>query len=495
MKVTLTGHILESVNSPTRVRAVVRAEYFLIKVCLIVLDLFLTYLAFRVAYTIRFSSGLSFFQESIVPGSPRYVDFMWLIIPIWLFIFAALGLYNQQNLLGGTREYALLLNATTLGMFVIISAGFLLPDELILARGWVLLVWLLGFLYTAFGRFLFRRVVYALRRTGRFQTPALLVGLNDEGKLLADQFSQTRSSSIRLVGYIHDAPADEKQPELNWLGKLQDLENIISKYGVREIILTSSALSQEQVLSLFRQYGTSDEVTLRMSSGLYEIITTGMEIREDGLVPLLTINKVRMTGIDRVLKQVIDYAIAIPVIIMLLPVFAVIAALIRLDSPGPIIYRRRVMGVNGKRFDAYKFRTMRVNGDDIFKDNPELLKEYQANYKLKNDPRVTRIGNFLRKTSLDEFPQFVNVLRNEMSIVGPRMISPEELGKYQQWNINLLTVKPGITGLWQVRGRSDVDYDERVRMDMYYIRNWSAWLDMALIIQTVPAILSKRGAY
>lgn len=153
------------------------------------------------------------------------------------------------------------------------------------------------------------------------------------------------------------------------------------------------------------------------------------------------------------------------------------------------------MGVNGKQFDAFKFRTMRMDGDEIFANNPELLREYQENYKLKNDPRITRLGHFLRKTSIDELPQLINVLRNEMSIVGPRMICPEELDKYQQWNINLLTVKPGITGLWQVRGRSNVDYEERVRMDMFYIRNWSAWLDIQLLIQTIPAVLSKRGAY
>lgn len=495
MKASLTGRLAGSVDSATKVRAINRLQFTLIRFSLVILDLVLIYMAFRVSYGIRFTSGLGIFQESIVPEITHYQDFMWLAIPLWLVIFAGMGLYNHRNLLGGTREYSLLLNATTLGMFLIISLGFLLPNELILARGWVVLAWFLGFLYTAIGRFVFRRIIYAMRKHGYFQNQAILVGLNHEGHLLASQFNLTRTSSIRLVGYINNGPVDEADEKLKYLGKINDLDNLINKHSVSEIILTSSALSQDEIISLFRKYGTMSDINLRMSSGLYEIITTGMEIHEDGLVPLMTINKVRMTGVDYLLKQIVDYAIAIPALIALLPVFAIIAIAIKLDSPGPVIYRRRVMGVNGKQFDAFKFRTMHVNGDEIFRNNPELLQEYQANYKLKNDPRITRIGRFLRKTSLDEFPQFFNVLRNEMSVVGPRMICPDELSKYEKWNINLLTVKPGITGLWQVRGRSDVDYEERVRMDMFYIRNWSAWLDIQLIIQTVPAILSKRGAY
>jgi lipopolysaccharide/colanic/teichoic acid biosynthesis glycosyltransferase len=172
-----------------------------------------------------------------------------------------------------------------------------------------------------------------------------------------------------------------------------------------------------------------------------------------------------------------------------------IAIAVRLDSPGPVIYRRRVMGINGRQFDAYKFRTMLTNGDEILAQHPELLAEWVENQKLVDDPRVTRLGRFLRKTSLDELPQLINVLKREMSLVGPRMISPGEITKYNQWDMNLLTIQPGITGLWQVSGRSDVSYEERVRLDMHYIRNWTIWLDLQLLLQTIPAVLKGRGAY
>ena len=153
------------------------------------------------------------------------------------------------------------------------------------------------------------------------------------------------------------------------------------------------------------------------------------------------------------------------------------------------------MGVNGTSFDAFKFRTMHVNGDEILNHHPDLTEELAKNHKLKEDPRITRAGNFLRKFSLDELPQLINVLRGKMSLVGPRMISPEEMDQYGQWGMNLLTVRPGITGLWQVSGRADLDYDQRVNLDMYYIRNWTIWLDLHLLFRTIPAVLSRKGAY
>jgi exopolysaccharide biosynthesis polyprenyl glycosylphosphotransferase len=321
--------------------------------------------------------------------------------------------------------------------------------------------------------------------------------MNQEGRLLYEQITTSQNSGLRMLGYVDvsELSADPDILNLKRLGSLANLDAIIQRQQIETIILTSSALSQEQVIDLFTKYGTLKNLQMRLSTGLYEIITTGVQVREDGMVPMMVINKVRMAGADQFFKSLLDYLITIPVLIILLPVFLVVAVAIKLDSTGPIIYRRRVVGVNGKEFDAFKFRTMIQDSDRYLAAHPELLTEYKENYKLKRDPRVTRLGQFLRKFSIDELPQLVNVLRNEMSIVGPRMITPQELEKYNQWGINLLTVKPGITGMWQVRGRSDVSYEERVRFDMFYIRNWTIWMDIQLIFQTIPAILSKRGAY
>jgi lipopolysaccharide/colanic/teichoic acid biosynthesis glycosyltransferase len=232
-----------------------------------------------------------------------------------------------------------------------------------------------------------------------------------------------------------------------------------------------------------------------MSSGLYEIITTGLRVREYAYVPLVCVNKVRLTGTDNLLKTLLDYGLTLPAMVVIVPIFLLIGVAIKLDSPGPVFYRRRVMGQNNRQFDAFKFRTMHLNGDEILANNKDLLQELNEKRKLKEDPRVTRVGRFLRKYSLDEVPQMFNVLLRDMSLVGPRMIHPDEMKEYNTWGMNLLTVKPGITGLWQVSGRSDLSYAERVRLDMHYIRNWSIWLDLQLLLQTIPAVLRGRGAY
>ncbi len=384
-----------------------------------------------------------------------------------------------------------------MGMFIVIAAGFLQP-YFVIARGWLLLAWGFAFLFTAMGRFSLRRVIYALRPRGYFMSQALIVGANDEGISLARQLQSWKTSGLHVIGFL-----DKKFPvgtylfeHLFVLGKLDDLDQVIKQYHVEELILAASAISsRDKMLDVFKQYGVADGVNVRMSSGLYEIITTGLKVREFAYVPLVGVNKVRLTGIDRLLKLLLDYGLTIPGFILILPILVAIAIAIKLDSPGPIIHRRRVMGVNGRQFDAYKFRTMVVNGDEILASHPELQAKLSEDHKLKEDPRVTRVGRFLRKSSLDELPQLLNVLKREMSLVGPRMIAPEEIEKYDQWDINLLTVRPGITGLWQVSGRSDVSYDQRVSLDMYYIRNWSIWLDLQLIFQTLPAVLKGHGAY
>jgi len=207
------------------------------------------------------------------------------------------------------------------------------------------------------------------------------------------------------------------------------------------------------------------------------------------------VNKVRLTKIDRLLKFILDYGLTIPALFLTSPLLLLSAIAVKIDSSGPIIYRRRVMGLDCQQFDAFKFRTMYVNCDEILKAHPVLQAELSQNHKLKHDPRVTRVGRFLRKYSLDELPQLVNVLKQDMSLIGPRMISPEEMRKYDQWITSLLSVKPGITGLWQVSGRSDISYDERICLDMYYIQNWSIWLDLRLIFRTIPAVIKSKGAY
>jgi exopolysaccharide biosynthesis polyprenyl glycosylphosphotransferase len=486
---------------PPRVRPLtrltLRMQWSLFTVGLVLTDILMIGLAFRLAYSFRFELALSIFAIEVVPYQRFYELLIVIMGLVWLGIFAGLGLYDRHQLLGGTEEYQRVFQGSTYALLLVIVAGFLAPT-LIIARGWLVLGWFFTWLLVSLGRFGHRHLVYHLRRRGLFLSPAVIVGANPEGLSLAQQLIGWSTSGLHVVGFV-----DKKLPagtpvwqHLHVLGSVDELDAIIEEHGVQEVILATSALSvRDSLLQLFRRYGVSSKINLRLSSGLYEIITTGLTVREFAYVPLVGINKVRLRGVDLTLKLILDYIICIPGLIVISPLLLLIALAIRLDSPGPIIYQRRVMGVGGKQFGAYKFRTMHINGDELLAQRPDLLAELNANHKLKHDPRVTRLGRFLRRTSLDELPQLMNVVRREMSLAGPRMISPEEMEKYDQWGLNLLTVKPGITGLWQVSGRSNITYQERVQLDMYYIRNWSIWLDLQLLWQTIPAVLRGTGAY
>lgn len=472
-------------------------QWFLYKVVLVVSDVLMTGLAFRLAYFFRFEVPLGIFEENALISIEHYRLLVALASFLWILIYWMNGLYNNQNLLGGTREYDKIFRSSTIGFLLIVVAGFLEPS-LIVARGWLLMAWAFTFIFAFAGRFLLRRSIYMLRKHGFFLTPAVIVGANQEGRWLAEQLLSWKTSGLHLVGFV-----DKKEPvttplfhNLVCLGSVDQLGEIITRYQIGEVILASSAIStRDYLLDIFKRYGVSDSVNIRMSSGLYEVITTGLTVNEFAYVPLVYVNKVRLTGADNFLKLVLDYVITLTVLLLISPLLLVLALLIKLSSPGPIIHKRRVMGINGRQFDALKFRSMVINGDEVMAGHPGLKEELAKNHKLKDDPRVTRVGAFLRKFSLDELPQLFNVLKREMSLVGPRMISPEEVAMYKQFDMNLLTVHPGITGLWQVSGRSDISYDERVRLDMYYIRNWSIWLDLQLLFQTIPAVLKGRGAY
>ncbi|MBP9501745.1 MAG: sugar transferase [Candidatus Promineofilum sp.] len=466
------------------------------RVSLILTDVFLSLLALWFAGWVRFNVMLPIFNLEATPAVPTLSVIAFGFIPMWLLIFAAHGLYRERVLLGGTQEYELVFRATSVGMLIIIIFGFIQPDR-DPARGWVLLAWIFVAILVMAGRFFLRRIVYALRRRGYFLSRALIIGNNPEAHSLAEQLTGWQTSGLAVQGIVSTDPliGDHGPKSLPVLGTLNHLDEIIQEFNINEVVLASSALTQDQILSIFKRYGISDTINLRLSSGLFEVITTGLEVKEVASVPLMRVNQVRLTGVNYVVKWITDISLAIALLMLSLPILAVIAIAIRLDSPGKVIYRRRVMGLNGNQFDAFKFRTMYVNGDDILAAHPDKETELGQAFKLKEDPRVTRVGRFLRKYSLDELPQLGNVLLRQMSLVGPRMISPDELVKYEQWDLNLLTVPPGITGLWQVSGRSDLFYSDRVQLDMRYIRNWSIWLDLHILMRTVAVVLKGEGAY
>ncbi|MBM3130350.1 MAG: sugar transferase [Chloroflexi bacterium] len=456
-------------------------------------DVIALVLASLIAYVFRFLFEIEIF-EAVTPSPDFYVHVTVLLIPLWLLLFHLFHLYDWHYLLGGTSEYGSIVNACTLGVMFLSIA--LIITRVIIARGWLVLFWLFTIAFVGVVRFAMRRVAYAARRRGYLRTPVLVVGADAEGCAIAEQLREAQTSGADVLGFVDDRVSPgEKVCDLPVLGSVAHLPRIVTQNDVEEIILSTAALTREQVLQIYDTFGPSSTVELRLSPGLFEILTTGARVKEWGYVPLVSVNKVRLDEFETALKTILDYGLTLAGLVVIAPILLIIAIAVKLDSPGPAIYRRRVLGRGGGEFDAFKFRTMHVNGDEILARHPELQAELKTNGKLKDDPRVTRLGKVLRKFSLDEFPQLFNILLGQMSLVGPRMICPAEGAFYGKWKMNLLTVKPGITGMWQISGRSDVTYEERIRLDMHYIRNYTIWTDLMILFRTIPAVLGGRGAY
>lgn len=463
---------------------------------LVAVDVLMLALAFTLAYVIRFHTGFGMFREDAVPQVDFYLRLAAMMTVGWLSLFWVFHLYDWDILLGGTREYSAVFQASLAGILVVAIVQFM-DEDFVVARGWVGLTWVLAFLLVATGRFWVRRLGYAARRHGYLVSPVLVVGANQEGRLVAQQLLTWPTSGLLMLGFLDDtvSPGSRVAGNLYVLGPVASLDQKVREYGVENLLLAASALPRDAIAEVFRRYGHDPNVKLHLSSGLFEVISSPLDVHELAYVPLIGIHHGRLAGIEAVLKTILDYALTLTALAVLWPVMLVIAARIKLDSPGPVFHRRRVMGLNGRQFDALKFRTMVVNGDAVLAAHPELQEELARAHKLKVDPRITPSGHFLRKFSLDELPQLFNVLKRDMSLVGPRMITAPELDQYQDLDMNLLTVRPGLTGLWQVSGRSDIGYADRVRLDTYYIRNYSIWLDLQIIWQTIPVVLGGKGAY
>lgn len=458
--------------------------------------------ALFLSYWIRFSLGVTVAPE-VEPESGSYLILGAALIPIWIAIFSVQGLYDVDRPLGGPRELSRVFHACGTGSMILVLLHFL-DETVVVARGWVVGAWVLSIVLISGMRIVRRLVLRALRERGQMATRTVIVGTNKEAQSLARQLLDRTEAGRLVVGLVETQGATSDnlldstplEGRLPLLGNAENIGEIVRSTGAHEVIAASSALGRDRLLELFETLQPIPEVSLRLSSGVYEVLTTGVEVGEVASIPLITPRRLRLSSSEILLKSLFEYAAAGIGVLVLSPLLALIALLVLLDSPGPVIFRRRVIGVNGRTFDAFKFRTMQADADQRLRESAELSEEIKRSGKLKRDPRITRLGAFLRRFSLDELPQLFNVLRGEMSLVGPRMITAAETLKYGRHRANLLTVKPGITGLWQVSGRSDLDYAERVRLDMHYIRNYSVWLDFyILLVQTPGAVLSGRGAY
>ena len=377
--------------------------------------------------------------------------------------------------------------ATWLGLVFLVETGLAHPRLRNLIVFWVVFV---GAIVAsrALARAVARRAFAGLRER------TIVVGARRVGALVGRKLSGPRRG-IELVGYLDDNPLETEGIE--HLGGVDALERVVRAHGVERVIIAFSQLPAQQENDLCRRC-LELEVQLDIVPRLFEVVGPRALVQSlDGL-PLLSLSPARLSPSARAVKRGLDIAVSGAALLLLSPLLVVAAVWIKLDTPGPVFFRQERMGFGGARFRIFKFRTMAVDAD-VRKDEVAHLNKHTESgprmFKVPDNPRVTPFGRFLRRWSLDELPQLINVLRGEMSLVGPRPLILGEDEHIRGHSRRRLSLTPGITGLWQVLGRSDIPFAEMVALDYLYVTNWSLWGDMKLLAQTVPVVLQRRGAY
>ncbi len=394
-----------------------------------------------------------------------------------------------------TREILKSITAATVVIFAIVSIGK--PVD----TSWITLafLWLYGIFTFPIFRFIGKT---ALFKAGIWKEKLAIIGSGEMAKSIAGFLKNNRFIGYEVVGFVDENGKSIRVngKKLNVIGSLEEIEIILRDNDIRAVAIAAPSLSKDELIKVIGR------VQNHIKTVLIAPNIRGIPVLNSEFFPLF-MEQLFLVKIDnnlktpkKALKRAFDIVFSIILLPFLLPFMAIIGVAIKLDSKGPIFFSHERIGYNGKSFKILKFRSMYVDADrrlkEILESDPLARKEWERNFKLKNDPRVTKIGKFLRKTSLDELPQIFNVLLGQMSFVGPRPVVKDEIEKYYRDKAEFyFRVKPGITGLWQVSGRSDTDYDFRVKLDVWYVLNWSFWLDIILIIKTIKCVIKGEGAY
>lgn len=441
------------------------------------------------AYFIRISSYVADIRPVIYDLSfKEYMGAVLAIAPFWILIFALNGLYNLKVTRRLIQEFFTIAIAASGGLMVVIILIFL-RRELFSSRFIILSGWILSILFVMMGRFLVRNLEKMLVRKYNFGIhQVLLVGGNGIKNILADYFNKDKGMGYRIVNFVDGFDSAQ-------------IEKIVKEKKVNEIIQCDPAIDrakQEFLFDLCDQYKI-DFKFIPDTFGTY----INFDIRTIAGVPIVEIKKTSLDGWGKIIKRLFDIIVSLVLLIIVSPILLITAIAIKLDSKGPIFFSvlddgapLTRIGVKGKPFRYFKFRSMfpkvhNMRYNELVEKN---LRGFGPLIKIKNDPRITKVGRFIRRFSIDELPELFLVLWGKMSLVGPRPHLPEEVAKYEKRHQKVLTVKPGITGLAQISGRSDLDFEEEVRLDTYYIENWSLKLDLQILFKTPLAVFVRRQA-
>ena len=487
----------------------------LVKTGVIAVDAILTVGCFIAAFTIR--EGADVLSETAWAWSREFVPYagiLYFAVVIRLVMLAYQRAYQFQGAFSYTREAIKIFKAVAVGSLLITGWAFFFRGgyafrDFPYSRGVFLIDF--GLALAAFGiahlglRFAQARI----RGSGINLIPTLVVGTNAEAAQTVRELKDRRDLGYRVIGIIRNDDSTTREIldlGTDVIGTFDDLAALIRELEIQEVIITDTTISSERLFDAMMQVGRKQRVEFRFAPTLFDLLPQKTSVEQIGVLPMVRLFREPLSDLERFVKRAFDILISGLALIILSPVWLVVSLMVKRDSSGPAMFKQERVGMDGRIFLCYKFRTMHAGSDDSVH-----REAYQRNIKgdadanagdttqpvfgkVRDDARVTRSGKFLRRSSLDELPQLFNVLKGDMSVVGPRPPIPYEVVAYELWHRKRLDVKPGITGLWQVSGRNRLTFEEMVRTDLYYIENWSLWLDLKIIFLTLPAIWRGDGA-
>jgi exopolysaccharide biosynthesis polyprenyl glycosylphosphotransferase len=487
----------------------------LVRVAIVVGDAALTALCFLAAFMLR--EGSAVLSPTALAWSPEFVPYagiLYFAVPVRVLMFAYERTYQYEGAFSYTREAIKVFKAVAVGSLLIAGWAFLFRGgfafrEFSYARGVFVLDFALALVLFAAFHLALRFAQARVRRAGINLIPTLIVGTNAEAVQTVRELGARRDLGYKVIGIVRtDGASDEAATEFgaDIVGSFDDLSTLIRTLEIQEVIITDNTIPSDRLFEAMMGVGRRQRVEFRFAPSLFDLLPQKTSVEQIGVLPMVRLFREPLSDLARFVKRASDIAISLIAIVVLSPLLLIASLVVKAGSKGPVMFRQERVGMDGRIFLCYKFRTMQADADDVvhreaYRKNIEGAAGANAGNdtkpvfgKVRDDPRVTSTGRWLRRSSLDELPQLFNVLLGDMSVVGPRPPIPYEVEDYDIWHRKRLDMKPGITGLWQVSGRSRLTFEEMVRTDLYYIENWSLWLDLKIILLTLPAVWRGDGA-
>ncbi len=465
-------------------------------------DIFVLFASFYTSmYLLRRDPSIGFVE--FTNAAQDLILIFFLVSFIFVAIFNFNGLYRLNIILTRALHLTNIMKALYYGALTIVLVSIMIESSSVIdSRLLIFLFSLIALPSLYFVRTELMRRLYLLFSTTGFRRNILILGDGKSGKLLAAKLMFENPIGLEVVGFVDDDKeiGEAIVSDAKVIGRFNEMKDLIKKYNVDEIIVAIDSENYDKFLDVI-DYCKKLDVTIRITSELFDVVAEKVSTEKYSDIPVIDVSTHFNNGITLALKRFYDIVISIIALIILSPVILFIMIAIKVSSPGKILFNQARIGKNGKEFQFYKFRSMRESTkDDKEEERVKRMIEFmkdddaESGTKIINDSRITWIGKIIRKTSLDELPQLLNVVKGDMSIVGPRPCLPYEFENYDEWQKRRVIVIPGCTGVWQVWGRSSVSFKESVVLDLYYINNMSPWFDLQIMLQTVPAILTARGA-